>query len=267
MKSQHITPEHIKPEHIKQWVPDWASCEVAVRGRLPSLSNQSYLVAVDNKKYVVRKNDPRLGVDRKFEAKVMWFAAAAKICPEIHYQTDHVLVTPWWAFDPLTLEQAKQKDNLVKVALTLKRVHDWKIQGPTLDPTAAARSYMAQLSQPTQRQRTLLAEVVSAQQALSTMDRPLSLCHNDPLHSNWLQGETLHLLDWEYSALGDPGFDLAMFAYYHTLDMTGVEHLLHAYFEQPLEKEFEAFRLNLILARGLSQLWHDTKQAQSIQSD
>ena len=254
------------PQEVLVWMPEWADQDIIVSGRLPGLSNQSYLVTVGGQKFVIRKNNPALGVDRKFEAKVMWFAAAANVSPQAVRATDDVLVTPWLAADPMTLEDARQDRYLAEVAAKFKHIHSWQIKGPVLNPFAAAQSYVSSSALPSERHNDLLLEVESAQTSLATMNRPRGLCHNDPVHSNWLKDDALLLLDWEYAALGDPVLDLAMFCYYHTLDMQSLNHLMRAYFGEPTDQDFEAFRLNLIVARGLCQLWQVANPSQSDQT-
>ena len=41
------------------------------------------------------------------------------------------------------------------------------------------------------------------------------MCHNDPVCHNILEGDSLALIDWEYSAVGDRYFDLAVVLQHH----------------------------------------------------
>jgi len=54
-------------------------------------------------------------------------------------------------------------------------------------------------------------------------------CHNDLLPANFVNGERLWLVDWEYAGMGDPAFDLANFAVNNDLDEDGDRELLAAY--------------------------------------
>ncbi len=54
-------------------------------------------------------------------------------------------------------------------------------------------------------------------------------CHNDLLAANFIRGERLWIVDWEYAGMGDPAFDLANFAVNNGLDELGDRTLLDAY--------------------------------------
>ena len=54
-------------------------------------------------------------------------------------------------------------------------------------------------------------------------------CHNDLLAGNFIRGERLWIVDWEYAGMGDPAFDLANFAVSNGLDANGDRELLDAY--------------------------------------
>ena len=54
-------------------------------------------------------------------------------------------------------------------------------------------------------------------------------CHNDLLAANFIRGERLWIVDWEYAGMGDPAFDLANFAVNNGLDEAGDRLLLEAY--------------------------------------
>jgi len=42
---------------------------------------------------------------------------------------------------------------------------------------------------------------------------PTAPCHNDPLCENWLDDKkNFYLIDWEYSGMNDPMFDLGALA-------------------------------------------------------
>jgi thiamine kinase-like enzyme len=59
---------------------------------------------------------------------------------------------------------------------------------------------------------------------------PLAPCHNDPWSMNFVWGDTgVVLVDWEYSGMNDPAWDLAHLSVESGLDADDHERLLHAY--------------------------------------
>jgi thiamine kinase len=56
------------------------------------------------------------------------------------------------------------------------------------------------------------------------------LCHNDPIAQNVIGLRRTVLIDWEYAAIGDPLFDLAVVARHHRLPRRAMSRLMIAYF-------------------------------------
>jgi thiamine kinase-like enzyme len=94
-----------------------------------------------------------------------------------------------------------------------------------------------------------------AERLLSETRRP-ALCHNDLVHSNIIGGETVRLIDWEYSAVGDPYFDLATVVRHHQLHADRVENFLNAYFEAPGKEHFSRLEAFCHLYDRLAALWY-----------
>lgn len=73
------------------------------------------------------------------------------------------------------------------------------------------------------------AEPVKA--ALAKADPPLAPCHCDPLCENFLDdGEVMWIVDWEYSGMNDPLWDLGDLSVEAGMDAGQEAELLHAYF-------------------------------------
>lgn len=73
---------------------------------------------------------------------------------------------------------------------------------------------------------------------IGRLDPPDQLvpCHNDPWPENFLAaGHRLQLLDWEYSAMGDPAWDLADVIVESRLDPAATEQFLTAYADGPID--------------------------------
>lgn len=71
-------------------------------------------------------------------------------------------------------------------------------------------------------------EIQSAFQMNPYEEKP---CHNDPLPVNWISGEgKLYLVDWEYSGMNDPNFDLAALSLECELSPEEEDYFLRAYY-------------------------------------
>jgi aminoglycoside phosphotransferase (APT) family kinase protein len=81
---------------------------------------------------------------------------------------------------------------------------------------------------------TLSAEAIT--DILTDFERQPAICHNDLLAENILDtgAGKLLLIDWEYVAIGDPWFDLAVIVAHHGLPREAAAHLLAAYLDGPV---------------------------------
>lgn len=77
----------------------------------------------------------------------------------------------------------------------------------------------------------VVAEAESVRAALAARPLPLAACHCDPLCENFLDtGERMWVVDWEYSGMNDPMWDLGDLAVEGGFSETQQEEMLSAYF-------------------------------------
>lgn len=78
----------------------------------------------------------------------------------------------------------------------------------------------------------VLAEAEAVRQALSAVPLPLAPCHCDPLCENFLDtGRQMWVVDWEYSGMNDPMWDLGDLSVEAEFDEAQDWELLRAYFK------------------------------------
>ena len=77
----------------------------------------------------------------------------------------------------------------------------------------------------------MLRESESVRAALAAHPLPLVACHCDPLCENFLDvGKRMWLVDWEYSGMNDPMWDLGDLAVEGQFDAAQEEEMIRAYF-------------------------------------
>jgi len=77
----------------------------------------------------------------------------------------------------------------------------------------------------------VVAEAEAVRAALAARPLPLTACHCDPLCENFLDtGETMWIVDWEYSGMNDPMWDLGDLSVEGSFDAALDEEMLRAYF-------------------------------------
>ena len=202
------------------------------------LTNDSWRVRTERDAVIVRasnRSEEALRIDRISEARVLAVVADAGIGPEVLVcdPARHVLVTrdlgeTWRADD------AHVANNIERIARLLRRLH--ALPAPagvrTVDLIETMRGYVKSLDESGRhtaataqrtRERGEHAALALRQHAV------VSLCHNDVHHLNVVDSGTLRLIDWEYSGIGEPMFDLASICVYHEYDRSERERLLDAY--------------------------------------
>ena len=222
---------------LDQW-RQWR-CRPALRrrpellGRLDSgLSNYSVLVQA-GARLVVRIDGPRVidnGLNRQAEWRALQDAHAAGLAPAPRYFNPELgaLVCDYLPPDP------PREQSLQEIAALLRAIHALPPRHQRLDLRARLQRYESQLAQCAPRRARQLAprgaRIRDLLGELDTAAAALVPCHNDLLAANRLySGARLYALDWEYSAMAEPLYDLAVTAHGDDLDAAGSLALLRAY--------------------------------------
>ena len=140
----------------------------------------------------------------------------------------------------------------------LRKFHDMKLEvNHAFDLYAEIRLYESQCGMyfdafPDVRETR--EKIMSLRELIKNRQTKNCLCHIDPVYDNFLvQKDAIHLIDWEYSGMGDPLLDVAMFCIYANLDKEKTDRVIEIYLE---EKDCKEYRM-LIYAymAAASYLW------------
>ena len=222
-------------------------------------ASNSWLLTVGDEQYVARFDKPvanLLGLDRRAELDVLHTVSAAGIGPQIVWaDTDKdVLVTsyiPGKAWSPVDVHNPVK---LRALAATLRQLHSLPPRGPEFAPGKVALTYAREAG--THSASRIAAQAVNLAEKLLSETRRPALCHNDLVHGNIIGGETVRLIDWEYAAVGDPYFDLAIVVRHHQLKANRIANFLDAYFGTPGKKHFSRLDAFCRLYDQLAALWY-----------
>jgi thiamine kinase-like enzyme len=223
------------------------------------ITNRNLRMRLGAGEYVVRLCDPGadvLGIDRGCEAESGRRAAALGIGPEVVLTPPGVVVTRWLGGGTLSAEQVRA--SIAAVAALLRAFHD---STPPLHH-AFAVFRLAELHAGLARAlpegwATIRELAVRIEGALSGPEHAPRPCHNDLLTANFVSdGVRIHLVDWEYSGMNDPFFDLGNLSVNNGFDEAGDRALLEAYFGEPCgERRFAALRLMRIVSDLREATW------------
>lgn len=240
-------------------IPDFTDARI-VSQLSDGPANASFQVERGGKLYVLRLDKPgarQLGLDRVQEMQVNEATAAAGLSPGPVF-FDSASGVYLRRFEPgrcWTASDLARRENLDRLARILRILHGLPPVGAEFDPLAAARLYAGLLADEPSRTALQACEVLMRQ--IAAYPANPSLCHNDLLCQNILEGRELMLIDWEYAGIGDPYFDLAVVVMHHGLDDRLAGYFLQAYLQRsPSSREIEHLDLQCGFYGHLLDLWN-----------
>jgi thiamine kinase-like enzyme len=209
--------------------------------RLGGLTNRVFLVESSRGAHVLRI--PGAGteeyINRRVEAVAARAAARANVSPEVVATTDDGLMLTLAIADAVTLSAdgfASIPGAPARAAEVLRRLHT---SGETFDFRfelfAMIDDYLKILAGKTvdlpEGYHDVLASAETVRHALDAHPLPLVPCHCDPLSENFIDARgRMWLVDWEYSGMNDPLWDIGDVIVEAKLDGDREREFIHAYF-------------------------------------
>jgi thiamine kinase-like enzyme len=206
-----------------------------------ALTNACYKVTIGGAAYALRlaREGTSDYIDRSAEEHNARVAAAAGVNAEVVYfdARDGTMVTRF--VDGVSMNAGEGFDRdpgaPVRAARALKRVHRLgRVFRSRFDVFAAIDRYLDLL----RGQRTQVPEgyqevgrrARAMRRALEASPAPLVPCHNDPWPGNLIDAEgRVYLIDWEYSGMNDPVWDLADLSVEAAFDAEQDRAMMEAY--------------------------------------
>lgn len=190
--------------------------------RIGGLTNRNYKLYLGSEAYVLRLPGRGTGlfIDRASERRNHDAAAAAGLTPpSLHFDPRTGVKITHFIADavPLDSVEARHPEILNAVADLLSRLHgsgmafsnEFNVFKTALIYERLARIRAAKFYPGFSR---LKPRALALKRQLAALNRPLMPCHNDLVPENILAtAQTLTLIDWEYSGMNDPAWDLASF--------------------------------------------------------
>ncbi|MCW3000315.1 MAG: phosphotransferase [Solirubrobacterales bacterium] len=237
------------------------------------MTNRNVCVSFAGTQVVVRlcgKRTAALGIDRVTEELATRQAARLGIGPAVvtRLQDEDVLVCVHLPGRPLTGEQLREPDRLVRVAGALRAFHE----SPSLPTRFAVVALCHRQAAAAPAQAADLNGVLALASRIDTAlaghrEHVPVPCHNDLLAANFIEHDgTLSLLDWEYAGMNDRFFDLANLAANNELTPADQQVLLDAYFGADggaTQRRRAALALMLIVSDLREALWGITQRTLS----
>jgi thiamine kinase-like enzyme len=212
-------------------IPAWQSQDPIQVEKITGLTNSNYRVTVGGERFVLRlsgQNTARLGINRVHELAALRSAAQAGLASEVvaYLQPEGHLVMRWVEGRHWEVQEFRTPEHVRLLTETVQHIHALPANGAIFSPfqrvnafLETARSYNVPL--PSGLDACLeTMQAVEADQQSDPSDW-CRMCHNDLVSVNYLyldKVDTIVVLDWEFSGLGDIYYDLATVVYTHDSD-------------------------------------------------
>jgi thiamine kinase-like enzyme len=246
-------------------VPGAGSVQVQPLG--VGLLSETYKVTRDGAPYALKvaaEHRPELGLDRSWEVRVLESAGGAGLAPRLVYSDagGAVVVARWVAGRSWVAQDSELAANIHGIAALLRRVHALAIPAlpRVISPLQWIAIYSTALSQRSAPPGNPALRTAAIARAQGIAEPPLVagvVCHSDLHAMNLLRGaESLILLDWEYSHVADPLWDLAGWSANNDLAAGAQWSLLSDYLQgAPAQQDWRRLRLLLWLYDYVCLLW------------
>jgi thiamine kinase len=231
------------PDEALSRVPDFAGCAGWAEQIHQGPASVSYRIARYGEQFILRIDTPLvsgLGLNRLAEYKILQAVAAEGIAPEpvAALPEQGILITRFIDGRPWADGDMKDPGKLRHLADLLKRLHHMPPAGPDLALREVLNRYAHGVN--TAQAYNLAGEADVLLCRLADEQRAACLCHHDAVVGNiildgrpgsdHMGGTRLWLIDWEYAAVGDPYFDLAVTIQHQSFSEDQTAHFLQAYF-------------------------------------
>ena len=211
-----------------------------------------------------------LGIDRVAEYEAALAAAASGVGPEVvaHLPEHGCLITAWVAGEPLAEGDMEQESVLADVARVVSTIH----AGPALPATFDAFRIVEAYRRVSVERGVPIPEAYGPahahaeriEAAFARAPVPARPCHNDLLSDNFLRGtDGFWLVDYEYSGMGDPFFDLGNLSINNGLSEASQETLLRLMFGEPTQAHRARLQLMRIMSDYREAMWGVIQQGLS----
>ena len=249
-------------------IPYFANSRVSMIEILPGgLTNSNYKVAIEEVTYAVRLagagtmeylNRPA----EKHDAQVM--ADIGISAPIIYYDETTGNQVCKFIDDSKTLhiQDFKEENYLSLAAHVFRNYHECKKEFISeFDPLKEIETYIQLLAAKNfkfyEGAEIMREKIEAIRGVFNNNPPPKAPCHNDPLCENWLDDKkNFYLIDWEYSGMNDPLFDLGALVIEAELSDEQECFFLQQYFGGELsEQQLGSLIINKFLCDALWAYW------------
>lgn len=238
------------------------------------MTNKNFKVTMKDKFYVLRVpgNGTDKMISRKDEIRNAVYANRIGVDAELVYFNEETGVKISKFIEnaqTLSPEAAKKQHNMKMVCNLLRTLHNSKEKmNNDFDIYAKIEKY-EKLSKELgglfyDDYYQIKDKIYSLKNIMSKLDVLYTPCHNDTIAENFIKSgeDKMYLIDWEYSGMNDPMWDLAAHSLENSFNDDEEELFLKIYFNGKLEEKYkERILINKIYQDFLWSIWTNIKEA------
>ena len=238
------------------------------------MTNKNYLVTIDGKKYVLR--NPGAGtkeiISRVNEAKNAQIISDLKLDAKLIYLNKETgIKISEYIENAETLIPETARNNFKQVADILKKLHNSNIAFDNIFDSFIEMEKYEKLSIKENGKFYVgydkaKREVLKLKEKLDNLHIELKACHNDTVPENFIKSkDNIYLIDWEYSGMNDPMWDLAAHSIECNFSIEEEKEFLNYYFTDGITKEeYLRIQIHKICQDFLWSIWTILKEAKGV---
>ncbi|WP_369309227.1 phosphotransferase [Providencia rettgeri] len=215
--------------------------------KIGGMTNINYFCETSVRQCVVRipGDNTEVMINREYEKFNCQLATELQLNPELyHYDLESGIKITAYINQSLTLtpQSVTEKNTLKMIASTLKKLHSSNLKFANhFNVFEQYRNYIKTLvkSDISYNKFEKTEEFFYAlEEILRYKSNVLVACHNDPVPENFLlKNSNIYLIDWEYSGMNDPIWDISAFFEESNLSDEYERYFLELYYEKEVSNE------------------------------
>lgn len=244
--------------------------EVLSVEQLGGMTNQNYLVKTTNKQYIVKffgKGTEKL-INRQDEKYNLELLKDLDLDVKNYlFDIEAGIKVNEYIESAITLDSTSIKTKLDKIAPILQTIHaSGKELRGEFAPFEEIKKYESLIEEkiPYANYEAVRKEVFSLEKRLADLDVDRKSCHIDLVPENFIESPQgrLYLIDWEYSSMNDPMWDLAALFLESEFTSQEEEAFLSRYESEQTPVSREKIAIYKILQDAIWSLWTVYKEEQ-----
>ena len=252
-------------EEVAGKIEDWKGRDISIQPLSGGLTNSNFKVEVDGTPYFVRvpgESTELLAIDRNNEYHNTKAAAEAGVAPKVLYYLPEysVMVLEFLAGKTMSQDSLNAAGMPTRMAQSIKGLHSGPRFLTDFNMFRLTEYYLNLCKERGIRvpdgYPERMSTVVKIEKAMSANPLPTVPCNNDLLAENYIDdGQSLWLIDYEYSGNNDPTFELGNTCQEMQFSEDQISEVCSAYFGTASANMISRMKLNMIMSDVGWGLW------------